>query len=83
MPEPAILHYCEHCERWFDTPSVCLGCGKETVPTPQTVSSQQAKDLGITPGQITTGHRVFERDGEIIIEPPIRASDDAEEGSGG
>lgn len=51
MPEPAILHYCEHCNRWFDTPSVCMECGKETVPTPQTVSSQQAKDLGIAPSE--------------------------------
>jgi hypothetical protein len=47
MPEPAILHVCPHCGRVFDSPSVCMESGEETVPTPMTVSSEQAKDLGI------------------------------------
>lgn len=45
MPEPAILHVCPHCERVFDSPSVCLESGQETVPTPMVVSSQQFKGL--------------------------------------
>lgn len=27
-----ILHQCPECDRWFDSPSVCMPSGTETVP---------------------------------------------------
>lgn len=32
--EVVINHVCPHCERVFDSPSVCVESGVETVPTP-------------------------------------------------
>lgn len=41
MPEPVILHKCPHCGRVFDSPSVCIESGEETVPFPAVVPKQQ------------------------------------------
>jgi hypothetical protein len=46
-PDIAILHICPHCERVFDSPSWCVDGERETVPTPQRVSPQQARELGL------------------------------------
>jgi hypothetical protein len=45
VSEIAILHVCPHCQRVFDSPSVCVESGQETVPTPMTVASQQFAEL--------------------------------------
>lgn len=33
-PEPVILHRCPHCGRIFDSPSICMESGENTVPFP-------------------------------------------------
>jgi hypothetical protein len=40
VPEPAIQHRCPHCDRVFDSPSVCVESGEHTVPYPDVVPKQ-------------------------------------------
>ena len=50
-PEIAILHVCPHCDRVFDSPSLCAEGQCNTVPTPMRVSQRQARDLGLRPSE--------------------------------
>lgn len=42
-------------------------------PTPELLEAIFAEHVGIERPHITTAHRVFERDGVIVVDPPIAA----------
>lgn len=42
--EPVILHRCPHCDRVFDSPSVCMESGEQTVPFPAKATKEAFVD---------------------------------------